>query len=193
MPDSGQVRVADELAAAQKEAARPAQRVSELEAALKAAVVEARFADAQSIQQELAEAREAAVLAEARVSALRAGVARIEHDRSIESRELADARQRHQAEQDLAAARQAEQNGLDQLGGSIAAMYESIAEAQRHFRAAQAAETGVTQARHAQVTARGQLGEWPADHPGPAVARANQATVLQERDALIHALARWSR
>jgi hypothetical protein len=109
------------------------------------------------------------------------------------SREIAKARQHDQAEHDLGDARAAEQRGLAAIDDALTAMWNALGSAQRFLRAAVAAEHGVNEARRKQIDARGQLGEWPAHHPGSTPARANAASLLAEQDDLVALLARWSR
>jgi hypothetical protein len=185
--------LADRLAAAEAAAVEPRNRVSSLQNALTKAVSVGEYDRAAQIQAELVGAREDAATADAAAEALRDAAARIEQQRADDARMVAEARQRAQAERDLETARATERQGLGQLGDALDAMWNAVSSAQRFLRAALAAEHGVSDARRAQITARGQLGEWPAGHPGPTPAKCNTASLLANQDELVSVLARWSR
>jgi hypothetical protein len=184
--------LSEQLAAAEA-AARPArERVAALQAELSAAIGAAEYARAGQLQTVLTSAREALAIAEAAVVALRDGAQRIERQRAEDAQAIEQARQRDQAESDLAAASAAEEHALEQLGDALAAMWNAVGSAQRFHRAALAAEHAVNAARGDQITARARRGDWPSNHPGPTPAKANTASGLAGQDPLVSALARWS-
>lgn len=180
--------IADAAAAA----AGPRQRVDRLQTELHAAIAAGQFDVAHRVQTELQAAREEYAVADASVQALRAGAERVRRDNETAEAEIRAARQRDQATRNLAEARAAEERAQTLMNDAVAAMWEAVAAAQCHLRAAMAAQQSVTAARHGQIAARGALGEWPAGHPGPTPPKANAVSVLTERDPLISALATWS-
>jgi len=184
--------LADRLAIAEAEAVEPRNRVSRLETALTKAVSAGDYDQAAQLQAELVGARENWATADASVAALRDAAARIERQRAEDSRLINEARQRDQAERDIEAAQADEAKRTGQMRGALAAMWSAIDAAQQHLRSAQAFESAVTAARHAQNEARQRRGDWGND-PGPTAARANEATLLADQDQLVSALARWSR
>jgi hypothetical protein len=191
MTSSPAATLADELAAAEHAAAEPGQRAATLQAALKSAIDESRFDDAHRLQAELVAAREASVLAEARVAALRDGAVRLDRERAAAAQELVAAQQRDLATRDLAVARGDESRGAEQVKAALAAMYEAISTAQKHLRAAESFEPAITNARQRVITARGQLGEWPPGHPGPAINISRQVESLKTADPFIRGLSAW--
>jgi hypothetical protein len=185
--------LSEQLAAAGQAQAAARARVSGLEAAMTRAISLGEFAEAEQIKVELAAAREAFVTADAAAAALRVGQAEAQRAATADDQMFAEARQRAQAERALEEARTDEARRHEQVSAALEAMWVAVAEAQRQFRAAQAFEEGVNVARGAQLTARGDLGEWPAGHPGPALSRSNRVAALVEHDQLVGVLATWSR
>jgi hypothetical protein len=181
--------LAEQIAVAEAAAAEHRQRVSAVQAELTWAVETGRYDTASELQTEVAVARDQLIVADAHVAGLHAGKAAAGRDRLAEDQAIAMARQRDQAGRDLQAARDDEARRLGQVTTALTAMWEAIAEAQRQLRRALAYEEAVNAARKRQITARGRLGEWPAGHPGPTPARANQASVLIEQDDLVRQLA----
>jgi uncharacterized coiled-coil protein SlyX len=185
--------LAVQLADAEREAAGPRQQAAALHARLTTAVSAGQFDEAARVKPELEAAREASAIADARLSALRDAVTRLDRERADEARELNDARQRARAERDLNAAVAAEQHRMAELNTSLAELWDNLAAAQRSLRAALALEAGVTSARSGQIEARRILGHYPDGAPGLTAARANTASVLAERDPLLRQLAVWAK
>jgi len=185
--------LSDQLAAAEQAQAGARARVSGLQTAMTRAVSIGEFAQAEQIKTELADARQVLVTADAAAAAFRAGAAEAQRATAAEDQLFAEARQRAEAERALEVARADESRRREQVAGAIEAMWAAVAEAQSQLRAAQAFEQAVNAARHAQLAARGQLGEWPENHPGPAVSKSNRIDVLVDSDPLVAALAAWSR
>jgi hypothetical protein len=187
------VRLADQLATAEQAAVAPRHQADLLQTALQTAIAGGQFDEAHRLQTELEIAREVQAVAEAKAAALRDGAARIEQERNQHAQAIVAAQQRDQATRDLAAARGDESRAMQQVQAAIAAMRDSLAAAQHHLREAQAFESSVTDSRYRALQARGQLGEWPAGHPGPALARANGTEALISSDPMVRMLNAWSR
>jgi hypothetical protein len=187
------VSLADQITAAEQAAAGPQQQVAVLRAGLQSAVASSQFDEAHRLQGELDAARQTAALAESQVTALRSAATRIEHERTVEAREIAEAQDRDLAARDLAAAMEDEERGKAKSAASISELWDAVGEASRRLAAAHAADGEITAARLRIVDARRRLGHWPASDPGPTPARANEAAILAEQNPLIRALAGWRR
>lgn len=185
--------IADHLAAAEAAAARPRQRVAELETRLEAAISASQFDVAHQTLAEIKAAREESVIADAACTALRQGADQARQDHEKAERAIEDARQGDQARQELARHRETEQQGLGRLRASLDAMWAAIADAQRHLRSALAAEDAVHLAKKHQVVLRARLGEFPPGHPGPDVFKPTAASELVDSDQIIKLLRTWSR
>jgi|HubBroStandDraft_3_1064219.scaffolds.fasta_scaffold53056_3 hypothetical protein len=182
--------LANELAAAEAAAAPLRKQADELAGALDAAIKARDFARAASLQEELPAAQEAAAVAAARVAAIRGARAAVEREREAAARKITDAQREDAANKMLVTAQGDAAASAAQMRAALAAMREAFAAARRHLAAAEVYEQAVTEARGREKAAKAALGYWPAGHPGPPVARANEASRLRETDPLVLALTR---
>lgn len=189
---NAQSTLPERIEAARQSEYQPRAVVMRLAASYTAAVAAADHVEAARLQPELQSARERLAVAEATTKALSEAHAALTADQAAREQDALSHQQRAQAQAALTAAGAAERDGLEAVDEALTAMRNALASAQRFFRAAQVAEQAVNEARHRQITARGRLGEWAADHPGPTPARANKTRVLSERDPMVAQLARWS-
>jgi hypothetical protein len=186
-----QVTLAGKLAAAQAAVAAPQRRVSELEAALAAAVEAPDFAAAARIQEELPAARERLALAEVEVRVIGEAQAAVNAAADAERRRVAEAQQREELQRVLEAALAAEQQALGQIDAALGVMRGHLAAAKGALQRAGSHEGTVLEARRRAIEARRALGEFPPGHPGPQAAGAGRVQSVIGGDPLIAELARW--
>jgi hypothetical protein len=182
--------LAERVAEAQRAEVRPRNRVAELQVAFDAALAAKKYADADWLQQELQEAREALVMAEALTRGLREGLALAEEARAAERRAIQQAHAEDEARRVIEDAMACEQDALDRIEESLAQFWATIGAAQDLFRQAQAWEVKVWQERERAYRAQVLLGERP---DGMHMTKPNRASALTETDKMIVELLRWSR
>jgi hypothetical protein len=183
--------LADRLSHAQAAVAAPRRRVSELEAALAAAVEQSDYEAAAELQEQLPGAREALALAEVDVRVIEEAQAALAAAADAERRAVEQARQRDDAQRQVEASGAAEQQILDQVDAALVEAREHLTAARGAWLRALNLETRVLDHRRRAVEAQRVLGEFPAHHPGPAVVGPNQARSLADTDPLVAELARW--
>jgi len=181
--------LAERLAEAQKAAEGPSQRVGELDTALRDALAREDFAAAQSLKNELAEARQEAAIATAAVTGLQTAIAEIERQKTADNQVIQEQQQRAEARVRCDAARQRELEALDELDAEVASVFAGLEAVRRTYRRALELELEVGRARAEVSHARAVLGEIP---PGIRVASPNLASVLQDEHAVIRELLKWA-
>jgi hypothetical protein len=183
--------LADELAKAHRAVTAPRTRVTELQRELDTAVSRGHHQEAASLQAQLTEAREAQLIAEARVTALLQAQEVMQREEA--ARQEAEQRQQRadQAQIAIAAAMAAEREALDGIRVKLDLLWGCVGAAQGAYREARELELEAGRARRRMLQARvtsGDLAEMPNHITAP-----NTVSVLAERDPLIRELARWSR
>ena len=188
-PDAG-LTLPERLAAAQKAAEEPAQRVGELESALRDALERSDYATAQTVKDQLAEARQEHAIAAAAVSGLQIAIDAIGRQQAEDSRAIELQRQRDAVQKRLTEVWRREQETLGELEAEVEHFWAALAAAKNVYRGALALEQRAGMIRGEAHQLRVQLGEAPA---GGRVTAPNQASALQEYHPVVGALMKWSR
>jgi hypothetical protein len=183
--------LADRLSHAQAAVAAPRRRVSELEAALAAAIERADYAAAAEFQEQLPAAREALALAEVDVRVITEAQAALAAAADAERREIAEAQRRDDARRVIENSVAAEAQAAEARDTALAAMRSYLGSAKAAYQQALAVEGAIGAVRHQAVQAQHVLGEFPPGDPGPRVVGSNVARSLADSDPLVAALAGW--
>ena len=163
--------------------------MTELDAALRDALAREDFTAAQSLKDELAEARQEAAIATAAVTGLQAAITEIDRQRAEDNRVIQVQQQKTEARARQEAARQRELEAGEELDASIAAVLSGLEAVRRDYQRALQLQTQVGQARAEQNQARAILGEIPAGVRG---VTPNKASVLADSYAVLRELMAWA-
>lgn len=181
--------LAERLTEAQAAAEGPARRVGELDTALRDALAREDFTAAQSLKDELSEARQEAAIASAAVTGLQTAIAEIGRQKAEDNRVIQEQQQQAEARIRCDAARLREAEALDELDAEIAAVYTGLEAVRRTYRHALELEHEVGRARAEVMQARAVLGEMP---PGIRTVSPNKASILQDDQAVLRELMKWT-
>jgi hypothetical protein len=182
--------LAERVAEAQRAEVRPRNRVAELQGRFDEALAAKRYAEADQLQAELQEAREALVMAEALTRGLREGQALAEAQKAEEQRAIRQAHAEDEARRVVEDAMASERRALDSIEECLAQMWAAVGAARDAFRQAQGWEGKAFQERARAHQAMVTLGERP---DGLRINAPNRASVLLEQDATVRALMQWAR
>jgi hypothetical protein len=185
--------LADRITEAASAETEPRNRVQQLTAALDSAVAAQKYADAETLRDELDEARGTLAFAEATTSALRQAEQATEAQRAADSLRIQLAQAKDAATAVIDSAAIAEKRAMGEIDTALAEMWAAIEEAQRAFRTALAWESKAYQERLRAEHARMSRGDYPPGHLGATPPKPNKASILAEQDVLIRALAAWRR
>lgn len=182
--------LAERLAEAQRTAEPALRRVAELEQAKAGALAREDGAALERIKDELAEAREAAAIARAGVTALQTAISEVERQVAEDSRVAQEQQQRAAARDRYAVAQHTAQVLSEELDADMAAVIAGLEAVQRDYRHALQLQSRIGQARAEMIQAQVILGEAPA---GMRATAPNRATVLADTYPVIRELLKWSR
>lgn len=181
--------LAERLAEAERAAEAPARRVAELDLALRAALERSDYSSAETLKNELADARTEHGIAAAAVSGLRGAIAEVDRQKAEDSRVIQAQRQADAARRLLADARRLEREALDELDSEIALTWAGVAAVRRAYLHCLELEQSAGHARAEQIQARVALGEV---EPGMRAVTPNKASVLQDQFAVIREVLKWA-
>jgi chromosome segregation ATPase len=182
--------LAERLTEAQKTAEPLLQRVAGLEQAKADAIAREDGSALERIKDELGEAREAAAIARADVTALQTVIAEVERQHAEDNRVVQDQQQRAAARERYAVAQQQERELSEELDAAIAATITGLEATKRTHQHAVQLQGDIWRARTEMLQARVVLGEAPA---GSQAVAPNKASILADRYPVIRELVKWSR
>jgi hypothetical protein len=149
--------LAEKTAEAQRDAQALREKLEEAELRLNEALEDRRYADAETLKQRVDALREPVLIADAHLTALRAGLAALQAQQEADQQAAADRARRDQADVLMEAARTREAAARDDVERLLAEMPVAYAELRRMIAEAEAAQLQVQQAQadfhHAGVAA----------------------------------------
>jgi len=179
----------ERLAEAERAAEAPARRAAELHQALTAALDRSDYANAETLKNDLADARREHAIADAAVTGLRSAIAEIDRQETEDNQAFQAQQRADTARRMLAEARRMEEEYLAELDSELTILFAALAGAKRAFLHCLELEQSTGYARAEQLQARAILGEIP---PGQRAVTPNRASVLQDTHAVIREVLKWA-